>query len=313
VESLLFSGPDHAVAVVRKLLGGSFDVIAVPAEPAQLLPALERCTVYLDASMKVPISADSIDKAKYLKLIVTATTGASHIDQAALARRGIPLLTLKGQREVLRELTPAAELSWLLMMACARHLRAAIHHVEEGGWERTRFPGLMLRGRTLGIVGLGRLGSWMARYGDAFGMRVIGHDPYVDEVPQYVQRMELEALLAQSDCVSIHIHLSAETERLLNRQRLSCIKPGAILVNTSRAELVDQDALVDLLEQGQLAAAGLDVLYSEPNVKQDRLWRYAQDHDNVIITPHIGGFAPDAVDKVVAFSCERILRHFSAP
>jgi D-3-phosphoglycerate dehydrogenase len=252
--------------------------------------------------MRSPSAAPS------LRVVATATTGADHIDAAALAARGIPLLTLQGQTAVLRELTPAAEHSWLLLMACARRLRAATEHVLAAGWERTEFPGLMLRGRTLGLIGCGRIGQWMARYAAAFGLNVLGYDPHLRDWPPTIQSSPLLELLAASDFVSLHVPMTPQTTGLVTRAHFEAMKPGAIFVNTSRGGLVDEGALLDALRSGHLAGAGLDVLQGEPDVRDHPLRRYAEGHPNLVITPHIGGFSPDAVATVVAFSARRILQ-----
>ena len=155
METVLYSGPERSARIVGELLGSHFVVKTGAAEAGPLLALFKDCTVFLDASMKVQIPAEAIESADKLRLIVTATTGANHIDAQALQRRNIPLLTLKGQKEILRDLTPAAEHSWLLLMSCARHLRGAVRHVETGRWERTEFPGLMLKGNTAAVTAAG--------------------------------------------------------------------------------------------------------------------------------------------------------------
>src|SRR5205823_668316 len=125
-------------------------------------------------------------------------------------------------------LTPAAEHSWLLLLACARSLPAARAHVIDAGWDRTRFPGVMLRGRALGIIGCGRIGQWMARYGHAFGMVCRGYDPYLTEWPEHLVPTDLRALLAVSDFVTLHVHLSDATRGLLRREHFEAMKPGAV-------------------------------------------------------------------------------------
>lgn len=307
MESIVYLGPESSSIAVKKILGEHYRVVISPPVPEQFWPLFRECTAFLDASMKIPITTDEIAQAKNLRLIATATTGASHIDQEALQQRNILLVTLKGEKELLANLTPAAELSWLLLMACARRLRSAIHHVEQGQWERTLFPGTMLKGKVLGIIGFGRLGSWMAKYAQAFGMQIKATDPYVTEFPPTVCRVGLDELLSTSDFITVHIHLSPETRNLLSAEKIRQIKSGAVLINTSRAEIVDENAVVEALEAGRLASAGVDVLLDEPHISNDPLWQYAQDHQNVIITPHIGGFSPEAVDLVVAFTARRIL------
>ena len=307
---VVYSGPRDLEPVVREALGDRFVVRWVPPEDDAVAKALRDAAVFLDASMRVRMTAAMVDDAPDLQLVVTATTGADHIDGAALARRHIPLLTLKGQTHVLNGLTPAAEHSWLLLLACARSLPAARAHVIDAGWDRTRFPGVMLRGRALGIIGCGRIGQWMARYGHAFGMVCRGYDPYLTEWPEHLVPTDLRALLAVSDFVTLHVHLSDATRGLLRREHFEAMKPGAVFVNTSRGELIDEAALLDVLRSGRLRGAGLDVLGGEPDIAHHPLRRYASEHANLIITPHIGGYSPDAVTAVLRFSAERVVAHF---
>jgi phosphoglycerate dehydrogenase-like enzyme len=311
MKNLVYTGPDYCIHLIEETLGNLFNIIRVEPTPESLLPAFKSCSVFLDASMKVPISYEIIESALDLELIVTATTGANHIDGEALKQRNIPLLTLKGQTKVLHSLTPAAELSWALIMSCARHLRGAYHHVEIEGWDRTIFPGLMLKGKTIGIIGFGRIGSWIARYANAFDMKILCYDPFTTKSEDYIKMTTLEDLVSFSDVISIHVHLSDKTEKMLDRNIISKFKKGSIFVNTSRGELTDESALVDALKSGNLASVGVDVLCGEPNITKNPLWQYAQNHNNVHITPHIGGFCPDAVKTVVSFSSERIKSHFS--
>jgi len=310
-DVLLYIGPEYAQETIESILGSSYKILAPEGVPDKVIPIFEECDIFFDASMKVPVSADNIHNAKNLKLIVTATTGANHIDQKALEQRGVPLLTLKGQKEILQELTPAAEQSWLLLMACARHLRDAIHHVEDSQWNRVEFPGIMLKGKTIGIIGLGRIGSWMARYASAFGMKVQAYDPFNDEVNDGIEMVDINHLLSTSDFITVHVHLTPETAQIIDAERIKLFKRGSIFINTSRAELVDVKALINALKEGRIVAVGVDVLFNEPDIKNDPLWQHSIDHYNVIISPHIGGYCPEAVIKVVEFSAKRILKYFT--
>jgi D-3-phosphoglycerate dehydrogenase len=231
------------------------------------------------------------------------------VDAAALARRGIPLLTLKGQTEVLRDITAAAEHSWLLLMACARRLRPAVRDVLAGVWDRNRYPGRMLRGKVLGIVGCGRIGQWMSRYAAAFGMTCLGYDPHVQPWPAGIEQTDLDSLLERSNFVTVHVTLTEETKGLLGARELRLIPPGGVLVNTSRGEILDEAALLACLAEGRLTA-GLDVLCGEPDVADHPLVAYARTHTNLILTPHIAGFSPDALRHVLSFSCRRIVEFF---
>ena len=310
-DVLLYIGPEYAQETIENILGSSYKILAPEGVPDKVIPIFEECDIFFDASMKVPVSADNIHNAKNLKLIVTATTGVNHIDQKALEQRGVPLLTLKGQKEILQELTPAAEQSWLLLMACARHLRDAIHHVEDSQWNRVGFPGIMLKGKTIGIIGLGRIGSWMARYASAFGMKVQAYDPFNDEVNDGIEMVDINHLLSTSDFITVHVHLTPETAQIIDAERIKLFKRGSIFINTSRAELVDVKALINALKEGRIVAVGVDVLFNEPDIKNDPLWQHSIDNNNVIISPHIGGYCPEAVIKVVEFSAKRILKYFA--
>jgi phosphoglycerate dehydrogenase-like enzyme len=308
---VLYLGPEDGRQTVADELGGGFTVQHVRAERDTVLNEVRAAAVVFDASMKVRLDRPLLDAAPGLRLVITATTGADHIDSAALTARGIPLFTLKTEREFLRGITPAAELSWLLLLACARRLRAALRHVEQGGWDRELFPGTMLRGRTLGLIGCGRIGGWMARYARAFDMTVIGHDPFLSEFPVEVRAVGLPELLSSADFVSIHVHFSDATRGLLGAKELALMKDGAALINTSRGAIVDESALLAGLAAGKPAALGVDVLEGEPDIRDSRLWQYAQTHDNVTITPHIGGFSPDALASVLRHTAARIREHFA--
>jgi phosphoglycerate dehydrogenase-like enzyme len=306
---VLYLGPQDAAAHVQRELEGYEVAWAVDdAEVERLLPG---CDAVLDAYMRIRFPAERLAAAERLRLFTTATTGADHVDADALERRGIPLLTLRGQREVLRNITPAAEHSWLLLMACARGLRAAVDEASTGGWDRNNHPGIMLRGRTLGLVGCGRIGEWMSRYATAFGMRVIGFDPHLEQFPATIEAAPLDRVLREADFVSVHVPLLPETRLLLGEAEIASMKPGVVVVNTSRGEIIDEAALLRALERGHVHAAGLDVLTGEPETAHHPLVEYARTHPNLVITPHIGGFSPDALAFVLSFTCGRIRDFFA--
>jgi D-3-phosphoglycerate dehydrogenase len=301
---VLYLGPEEMLGLLQEQLGAGY-LVTFAIEDAAARRELLDAHYVLDAYMRVRFDAEMLGSATNLRAFVTATTGADHVDQKALEARGLPLLTLRGQ-PVLRELTPAAELSWLLLMACARKLRAPVEDVLNGVWDRNRHPGLMLKGRTLGIVGCGRIGQWMARYAQAFGMQRIGYDPHLDTWPSEITQRTLPQLLQEADAVTIHVPLNDATRGLIGAREFELMRPGTILVNTSRGEIVDEAALLRALESGKVGAAGLDVLMGEPDVAAHPLRTYAQRHQNLTITPHIGGFSPDAVATVLKFCCQRI-------
>lgn len=303
---VLYLGAVEGFESARDTLSDIAEVVHLDADPAVVADELKSASALLDASMRVRISNEMAAAAESLRIISCATTGSDHIARDVLQTRNIPVRTLKEDPEFLLNLTPAAELSWALLMACARRLAPALKHVLDGRWERELFPGMMLNGRSLGLVGCGRIGGWMSRYARAFGMDVVGFDPHLANFPDTIRQGPLDEVLATSDFISIHVHLTPATEKMLDRGCFEKMKPGTIFINTSRGGLVDEDAMLDALKSGRLAAAGVDVLNGEPDIENHPLLAYARIHDNLLITPHCGGFSPDAVRKVCGLAAQKI-------
>lgn len=302
----VYLGAPEGEAAAREILAGTSEVVHPSADPQKVAAALRTADALLDASMKVPITNAMVSAAPALKIISCATTGSDHIAREELSSREIPLRTLREDGELLRNITPAAELTFALLLACARRLPAAISSVRAGRWVREDFPGMMLHGRQLGIVGCGRIGGWMARYARAFGMDVIGYDPVLEHWPESIRPVSLQELVESSDVITVHVHLSDATRGLISADLFRRMKKGAIFLNTSRGAVADEAALLEALQSGKLAAAGLDVLEGEPDVQNHPLRKYAEQHDNLLITPHCGGFSPDAVRIVCTRAAEKI-------
>ena len=242
-----------------------------------------------------------LEKAGKLKVIATATTGLDHIDLKSAKARNIEVLSLRGENEFLKTITGTAELAWGLILSLARSIPQAFESVRDRReWRRERWLGMNLYGKTLGIVGLGRLGDMVARFGQAFGMKVIFCDPNVDDktYPEY-SKVSFEQLLVQSDVISIHVHLNEQTENMFGPRQLASMKPGAILINTSRGRIVDEKAVINSLESAHLGGYGTDVLTDELKFKEkvpagEPLLKYARRHRNLIVLPHIGGMTKES-------------------
>ncbi|HRU04938.1 MAG TPA: D-isomer specific 2-hydroxyacid dehydrogenase family protein [Candidatus Brocadiia bacterium] len=255
---------------------------------------------------------EMLERASRLRVVCTATTGTDHIDREEAGRRGVRVLSIAKDRGLLDTFTATAELNWMLVLGLMRHMRAAVRAAHDGDWAdgSVRFEGLQLRGRTLGVVGLGRLGTMTARYGNAFGMEVLGNDLAPVALPD-VRQVDLPDLLKRSDVICIHVHLTQETRHLFDKNALLQVKHGAALVNTSRGDIVDEEAVIEALESGRLAGYAADVLHDEWNASMSHnpLVRYARDHDNVILTPHIGGATRDSVTAARNFTARKLV-HF---
>lgn len=271
------------------------DVVSVPPDRAALAQLLPRFDYYC-AAIGVPVERALLERASRLKAIVTVSTGLDHIDLDCAAERGIEVLSLRGETAFLDNVTSTAELAFGLLLSVARRLPWASAAASRGEWARERFRGHQLSGLTLGVLGYGRLGRMMAEYGHAFRMRVLACDVKPVEAPDWVTVAPLERLLEESDAVSIHIHLTPENRRLIDARAIARMKPGAVLINTSRGAIVDEDALLEAIQQGRLAGAGLDVIDGElgEDVRQHPILRYAREHENVVVTPHIGGVTLEA-------------------
>jgi len=302
-----FVGPELAFAAVRSSLGDDIEAVLIPVDHDALRAAVTDLDGLVEATTRLPIDEGLLAAAPRLRIISVAGTGSAHIDLDAAARHGVEVRTLVEDRELLEELDPTAEHTWGLVLACARRSLEAATHVLEGGWERERFPGLLLNGSRLGIVGLGRLGRKVAAYGRAFGMDVVAHDIERDaRWPDHVTPVDLEDLFATSRVVSIHVPLDPSTTGLVSRELLSLMQPDAILVNTSRGAVIDEQALADLLTQRRIGGAALDVLGAEPPSDDHPLLALARHDHRLLITPHLGGFVPEVLRRVCGHAATKV-------
>ncbi len=251
-----------------------------------------------------------LDAGVRLKAIVTATTGLDHIDTAYAASRGVAVLSLRGETAFLDSIWATAEHTWAVLLAVLRRIPQAHASVRAGHWDRDLFRGRELARKRLGIVGLGRVGRKVARYGLAFAMDVAAYslqaEPWVDGV---ARMPSLPALLERSDVLSIHVPLNDETVGLIGARALKRLPRGAVLVNTARGGIVDEAALVDALETGHLAAAALDVIAHEraPEARNaGPLLAYARRHDNLLITPHIAGATHESMADTEVFMARKL-------
>jgi D-3-phosphoglycerate dehydrogenase len=241
-----------------------------------------------------------IGAAPELKVIGRAGVGVDNIDVEAASQRGIAVFNAPSGNTV-----AAAELTMAMILALVRGVVEADHSVRQGEWDRSRFQGVELEGRTLGLIGAGRVGSEVATRAQSFGMEVIVYDPYLTEARAKevgFRLTDLEDVLKNADIISVHVPLTAETEGLVGAEALSTMKGDAYLVNAARGGVIDETALAEALAAGSIAGAALDVYEVEP-LPPDSPLRQAP---NLVMTPHIGASTSDAQVRVAVEVAERI-------
>lgn len=253
----------------------------------------------------VDVNASLLEKAAHLRVIGRAGVGVDNIDLKAATSKGVAVMNTPGANAV-----AVAEHTLALMLALARHVCRANDLMHAGRWEKKSLQGSELRGKTLGIIGLGRIGMEVARRVRAFGMTIVAHDPFISPAiarEQGIRMAGLDEIYAEADYLSLHVGLTPQTTGMINADSLRKMKRGVRLVNCARGELIDDAALADALKRGDVAAAALDVFSEEPP-KNSPLLAF----DNVITTPHIAGStreAQEAVGYQIALQVKEYLKH----
>ena len=279
--------------IAREILAGEFDVIEHPTEHNRTEDDVITILADADAAITLlqdPITRRVLESNPNLRIVSNFAVGYNNIDIDAARELGIVVTNTPG---VLTEAT--ADLTMALVLAVTRRIVEGDHEIRTLGrceWEPLKLLGASLQGKRLGILGMGRIGTAVAKRADAFGMEIVG-----------VRRGDsLDELLATSDIVSIHAPLSRETHHLIDAAALAKMKPGAFLINTARGALVDENALCDALESGRLRGAGLDVYEFEPEVNP-RLLRMK----NVVVLPHIGSATVEARNAMARIAATNVL------
>ena len=235
-----------------------------------------------------------------LQVVGRAGIGLDNVDVDAATRRGVMVVNAP-QSNILS----AAEHAVALLLAQARNIPQAHAALVSGKWERTKWEGVELHGKTLGVVGLGRIGALVAQRALAFGMRLCAYDPYVspDRARQMgVELLPLDELIAESDFLTIHLPKTADTASLIGRDLLAKAKPGLRIVNAARGGILDEDALYEALSSGQVGGAALDVFASEPCTDSPLF-----EMPNVVVTPHLGASTQEAQDKAGVTIAEQVI------
>lgn len=273
-----------------------------PLSPEELRALAARCDGLI-VQLVDRVDAALLDAGKNLKVVANYAVGVDNIDRAAAAARGV---VVTNTPDVLTRAT--AELAWALLLGAARRVAEGDRLTREGGfrgWAPLLHLGVGVSGKTLGIVGAGRIGAAVARIGAGFGMTVLYHarsaHPEIEREARAV-RVDLPRLLAESDFVSLHVPLTAETRHLIGEKELSSMKPTAVLVNTARGPVVDEEALVRALKQKKIFAAGLDVFEREPQLAAG-----LAELPNVLLAPHAGSATFETRAEMSVLAAKNVL------
>lgn len=248
------------------------------------------------------VTRELLAVATKLEVIGRAGVGLDNVDVAAANERGIVVAFTPEQNT-----NSVAELAIGLMLGLARMIPAGDADTKAGGWKRQKFTGIEIQGKSLGLIGLGRIGASTAAKARALGMDIVAYDPFVDSeslkaMDLRARMLTLDEVLGQSDFVSCHLPATAETIRLFNYEKFCLMKPGAFFINTSRGEVVDEDGLLKALQEKKIAGAALDVRAKEPPAPSP-----LADMDNVILMPHIGAFTNEGQRRVVTAVCKDVM------
>ncbi|CAI8039575.1 D-3-phosphoglycerate dehydrogenase [Geodia barretti] len=267
-----------------------------PEELVDIIGDYDALVVRSETKVTSPV----IEAGRNLKVVARAGIGVDNIDLDAATRAGIAVVNAPIGNTV-----AAAEHTLALMLSLARNVPQAYASMKEGQWQRSAFMGIEVRNKTLGIIGLGRVGSEVARRASSFGMRLIAFDPFV--APDFAARlgvttMTLDELLPQADFITLHTPLTPGTTKMINKEQLAKMKPGARLINVARGELVDEDALLQALENEQLAGVALDVFTNEPPGDLPLL-----RHPRLMATPHLGASTQEAQREVAIEAAEQVI------
>ena len=247
---------------------------------------------------------EEVLKNSNIKVINTCSTGLNHIDMDYCERNNVEVWSLKEDFELINDLPSTAELSFGLMMSLLRKIPEGFDSVKKGEWDYEPFIGRQVKGLTIGIIGFGRLGKITAELFKGWGVNILVNDPYVGTF-EYEQ-VEIKEIQKKSDVVFLHLHANKETRNMVDRELLSNMKKGSILINTSRGELVNEKDIINSIKEGHLGGYGTDVITDEfGDVKESELVEFSRENNNVVITPHVGGMTWEGQTKAYKWAIDK--------
>ncbi len=290
-------------ATERLKSGPGVELTSEHLEKEDLLKIMPEIEVLIVRSA-TKVTADIIEAGTKLKIIGRAGTGLDNIDVKAAETKGIKVINTPGANSI-----SVAELTIGLMIACSRHIARGTIDLKNGKWTKKELEGHELFGRTVGIIGFGNIGREVAKRLLAFDMKILAYDPFVKETDMNVKMVDLDTLYKESDYITIHVPLTPETKNLINKETISKMKDGVIIINAARGGIIDEEALYEALVSGKVYAAGLDVFEVEPPT--DELRQKLLALPNVVATPHIGASTFEAQERVGMLLVERLIKEIA--
>ena len=302
LNTVIFKGCEESLIKLSEVA----EVKTVEANREEVLEIIQDYDVYF-SSLAFRVDKEFIDKAKKLKLVVSPSTGTDHIDKKYLFSKGIKLFDLSKELELIRTFTATSELAFTLLLNVNRQIFSAVNSIKTNNWGREVYSGNQLLGKTLGIIGMGRLGTISANIAKGFGMNVIYND--ILKIDSEIgKQVELDFLCKNSDYITIHVHLDDLTVNLINMNHFKMMKNSCIVINTARAKIVNEIDLLNALKNKTIAGAGLDMIDGEwmHDKTSHPLIQYSLKNDNLLITPHIGGATSESIYGARIFMASKL-------
>ncbi|MEM7145893.1 MAG: phosphoglycerate dehydrogenase [Verrucomicrobiota bacterium] len=292
-HTILVADPISEVGIAELQADPNIDVDVITGQSEDELLAIAEKYEGIIVRSQTKITAKVLEAAPNLKAVGRAGVGVDNIDIPAATKHGVVVMNTPTGNTI-----STAEHAFSLMLSLARHIPQAHASVIAGKWERKQFEGVELHNKTLAILGMGRIGSELARRAMAFGMRVIAYDPYLSASKARLLRIELveevDEAVKQADFITLHMPMTPETKHIINEKRIALLKPGVRIINCARGGLIDETALGKGLEAGTVAGAALDVYETEPPPEDYPYYQY----DNTVLTPHLGASTQEAQESV---------------
>ena len=293
-------------AAVKLIRDAGHDVVEAKGLSAQDLVIALKGVHGLLVRSATKVTAEVLDAAPDLRVVVRAGTGLDNVDRAAAEERGIAVRNTPNANTV-----AVAELTFAMLLALERHIADAAADLRAGRWEKAKYAGRELHGRTLGLLGFGRIGREVALRARAFGMQVVAYDPVVPSAPvgfDWVKVTDRDTVLRECDVLTLHVPLTDDTRHAIGAREFALLKPGAVLVNASRGGVADETALHAALVSGRLRAAAVDVFEKEPAAADHPLLQLP----NVLPLPHLGASTAEAQRRAGTDAAEQLLLALSS-